>query len=251
MIHLLLLLLLFSTVSVGQIANVASNAKYQKEDGVTGGLEFNWNTMDGNIDVDMASAKVSARIQQYPNVGIVVYNRDLKTTRGRVFTDSYLAHLRLQRYIEIDFALELFFQQSKDIFRRLDQRDLAGFGPRYTVAPGLDVGLSLMAEWEEYTSVLLRRDIAPQYVNRLSVFFSYEFDINEYGTVEHVTYFQPALNDTNDRKIHSETGLKFRIADEIYYRIFVSSYRDSRPPDERLEKSDTSLENRIVFNMKL
>ena len=156
----------------------------------------------------------------------------------RNFANNAFGHLRYNYMMNDWLTWEAFTQYQWDEIQQIDARILSGTGPRVrllqTDTSQLFFGLLYMFEHEESRDVFeepVEREVdVVLNDNRLSAYLSGGFRVTETFSINHVTYFQPNLEDFGDFRISSETSLSFRISDKVSFRTFFQLMYDERPP---------------------
>lgn len=156
----------------------------------------------------------------------------------RNFANNAFGHLRYNYFINDWLTWEAFTQIQYDEIQQINARILSGTGPRVkllrTDTSQLFFGLLYMFEHEESTDEFeepMEREVdVILNDNRLSAYLSGGFRITETFGINHVTYFQPNLEDFGDFRISTETSLTFRISDKVSFRTYFQLMYDERPP---------------------
>lgn len=157
----------------------------------------------------------------------------------RNFANNAFGHLRYNYFVNDWLTWEAFTQYQYDEIQQIDARILSGTGPRVkllkTDTSQLFFGLLYMFEHEESRDVFEEPTQRTVDVtlndNRLSAYLSGGFKITETFSINHVTYFQPNLEDFfGDFRISSETSLSFKISDKLSFRTYFQLMYDERPP---------------------
>jgi hypothetical protein len=157
----------------------------------------------------------------------------------RNFANNAFGHLRYNYLANDWLTWEAFTQLQYDEIQQIDARLLTGTGPRVkllrTDSSQLFFGLLYMYEHEESVNVFeIPEERTLDVVlndHRLSTYLSGGFQITETFSINHVTYFQPNLEDFfGDFRISSETSLSFKISKKLAFRTYFQLMYDERPP---------------------
>lgn len=157
----------------------------------------------------------------------------------RNFANNAFGHLRYNYFVNDWLTWEAFTQYQWDEIQQIDARILSGTGPRVkllkTDSSQLFFGLLYMFEHEKSRDVFEDPEERTVHVtlnhNRLSTYLSGGFKITETFSINHVTYFQPNLEDFfGDFRISSETSLSFKISKKLAFRTYFQLMYDERPP---------------------
>lgn len=156
----------------------------------------------------------------------------------RNFANNAFAHLRYNYHVNDWLTWEAFTQYQYDEIQQIDARVLTGTGSRVkllrTDSSQLFFGLLYMYEYEASTDVfevpIEREESIMLTDHRLSTYLSGGFQITETFSINHVTYFQPNLEDFGDFRISSETSFSFKISKKLAFRTYFQLMYDERPP---------------------
>lgn len=146
--------------------------------------------------------------------------------------NNRFGHLRYNYHFTNWLTLEVFSQAQFDEVQEIRIRWLNGIGPRFTLLENdsatLYLGALYMYEYEETT------DLEPQLVfnrhHRLSGYVSAAYALTSYFTINHVTYFQPRLDQFRDFRISSETTLSVTLTQKLSFNTYFQLIYDSNPP---------------------
>jgi hypothetical protein len=146
------------------------------------------------------------------------------------FNNNALAHVRYNYILNDVFQWETFTQMQQNRLLGLDRRNLLGSGPRVTLADSerarVYFGLLGMLELE-------RAKPAPGTFafGRASGYLS--LSVKEPGkfAFTSTTYFQPVLDNLLDYRISGQHAIAFGINQEWSFRVEVTHFYDSRPPE--------------------
>ncbi len=156
------------------------------------------------------------------------------------FVNNRFAHLRYNRKISNLITWEAFTQTQHDEIQEIDQRILAGTGPRFRVVENDSVRLFLgalyMFEYEQSDEFFTLQEMefekdATHRHHRLSAYVSFGWDVAGKFTVNHVTYFQPRPDMLKDFRITTETTLNFQLTSVLQFKTYFQMVYDARPPN--------------------
>lgn len=157
----------------------------------------------------------------------------------RNFANNVFGHLRYNYVVNDWLIWEVFSQYQWDAVQQIRTRVLSGTGPRVkllkTDSSQLFFGLLYMFEHEESQDIFeepVERTVnVTLNDNRLSTYLSGGFQVTETFSINHVTYFQPNLEDFfGDFRISSETSLSFKISKKLTFRTYFQLMYDEQPP---------------------
>ncbi|MEL6132472.1 MAG: DUF481 domain-containing protein [Bacteroidota bacterium] len=155
------------------------------------------------------------------------------------FTNKQYAHLRYNYDFTPTITGEAFSQYQFDQIQLIKNRVLSGVGSRFRVAESdsfsLYLGLIYMYEYEEeFQNTTEPKPTLRDEINRdhrLSTYVSLAFLIQDYVSINHVTYYQPRVDQFSDYRILSETELDIAVNENISLTTYFQYIYDSRPPD--------------------
>lgn len=157
----------------------------------------------------------------------------------RNFANNAFGHLRYNYLANDWLTWEVFTQLQHDEIQQINNRLLSGTGPRVkllrTDSSQLYFGLLYMYEHEASTDFIetpeetLEKDVS-LFDHRLSTYLSGGFQITETFNINHVTYFQPNLEDFSDFRVSSETSFSLKISEKLAFRTYFQLVYDRRPP---------------------
>lgn len=167
-------------------------------------------------------------------------NVDEPGSAPKNFSNNGFAHLRYNFEVNDWITWEAFTQAQYDEIQEVDLRTLTGTGPRFKLIQNdsshLFWGALYMYEYEnnsvettgpngEFTQL-----IGYERNHRLSTYLSGGINVTRYFSINHVTYFQPRLDQWSDFRISSETTLTVKLTNRISLKSYFQFIFDDRPP---------------------
>ena len=146
------------------------------------------------------------------------------------FNNTQFVHLRYNRSLHPKLTWEAFAQEQWDEVHEIDLRLLFGTGPRVqfvqTDSSQFFFGLLYMYEHENTSGEdFLERNRD----HRLSSYLSLGFEFNNF-LINHISYYQPNLQNFGDYRINSETSIRVQIDKRLSLRTSFELIFDSQPP---------------------
>ena len=245
---LFFLFLGFSVTVFSQIVNVEKKRKNTKGFQATIGLDFNIKN-NGNRIIELANS-VDLQYAHKAHTIIFLNNIKLLNIDQGSFINNGFQHLRYNYTIKDSsfLTLEAFGQYQYNEQKLLQKRIISGGGPRFAVFRKKNFSLYIaplaMFEHELYT------DSAHTKTNliRLDSYTNLRFNINNFVSLNHITYFQPAFSDFKDYRISSETGIRFNISKHLAYNVSYAFDYDNQPP-ESIRNTFWYFNNKLVFKL--
>jgi hypothetical protein len=130
----------------------------------------------------------------------------------------------------------LFMTAERDPFKRLDMRFAGGAGAKYTPfpreAPGeVSLSLALLYSRED----LRPNEDEPVPNDRSLARWSFRVrggrELDEAVSVQHVTFYQPMVDQMADYLLRSETGAKVLLTERLALSVSYALNRTARPPE--------------------
>lgn len=148
------------------------------------------------------------------------------------FTNRGFVHLRYNLDLSKKITLELFSQAQFNEIQEIDVRLLNGIGPRIELFKKKEnsgfFGLLYMYEYEETSAeennIVFNKD------SRLSSYISIGLTLNEYVSINSVTYFQPNLGDFADYRLSTKTVFTAKLFKGLAMNTEVNFIYDNKPP---------------------
>ncbi|RMG54432.1 MAG: DUF481 domain-containing protein [Bacteroidetes bacterium] len=140
-------------------------------------------------------------------------------------------HLRYNYRFQPWLTWEAFVQSQFNEIQAMRYRQLQGTGPRFRLIDRDSVhvflGTLYMFEYEETTDgtpFMFHRD------HRLSSYLSAGFAFSPTASLNHVTYFQPRLDQWSDFRLSSESILSVALTTHIQLNVSFNLVYDTQPP---------------------
>lgn len=148
-------------------------------------------------------------------------------------------------------TFEAFVQHQFNYIKYLQRRFINGYGPRFKLIDKdvftLYLAPLVMFENEVYI------DDYNTVTNQIKGDFilTFDFSLNDKVSMNHVTYYQPKLDDWMDYRISSQTGLYFTIIENLKFGVAFDFSYDAKPPvkdNSPLNKLFYSSQNFLSFS---
>lgn len=162
-------------------------------------------------------------------------------TAPKTFSNNGFSHLRFGRKLSPFLVWEAFVQGQFDEVQEVEVRFLTGTGPRFkllrTDTSHLYIGLLYMYEYEKNSiEITINEPDDFQFLDfernhRLSTYISGAAAINGYLSINHVSYYQPKINDWSDFRISSETTIAIKLTNQVSLKTYFQLVYDREPPD--------------------
>lgn len=153
--------------------------------------------------------------------------------------NNQFVHLRYNRKLTKCLTWEVFTQGQINQVELVVFRWLVGTGPRFKILHKKDKGYIYFGSMYMFERAEEERDGLTENVvlnhHRLSNYLSMSYRMNENASLNHVTYFQPRVDEFSDFRISSETGLSFTLFKKIKWKTYFQYLYDSKPPTTVIE----------------
>jgi hypothetical protein len=145
------------------------------------------------------------------------------------FSNAGFGHLRYNRKLGEVVRWEFFTQAQYNSLTHIDQRYLAGTGPRIKLTQFENAKFYLgVAYMYEYEKLVMPDEV--QKNHRMSSYFSFSLLPEEEVSFVSTIYVQPLLKDGKDYRISSETALILEITKKLNLKASFQYSYDAAPP---------------------
>lgn len=240
--------LLLCAVAARAQVNVEPLRQKVRAQGVSGDIRGSISGTTGNTEGITAGGGLLVGVGGGPHLVFLNATGDYSRVNGTLLVDKAFAHLRYNYQLTDWLWAEAFTQIEEDHFRRIQDRELLGTGPRFGVlqsAPlSLFYGTAYMLE-----RTRLNADIAGEnrstIAHRWSNYLALAYQPDERVQLTNTTYYQPRFDDFSDYHLLSVTGLDFKVTDLLHTRIDSTVRYESRVP-QGVKTTDVAVKNSIV-----
>ena len=196
-------------------------------------LSFALSGSRGNEDRDDIDLSISFVNNSLNTEKLFVYEKSERTKDDLVEDESSFVHARiLWKNNNKSYDFETYFQNSENPFQSYKQREIYGFGLRFSNLEKLKLGVSLFNENEESLNGIRKK------TDRINLYLFKEIIDNNDSILSFTTFFQPSINGLgDDYKYTFSASYKILISDKFSIKFKLSESYDSDPPDSA-EESD-------------
>ena len=226
---IVLLFLIISIPSTGQILNAESLRKVTDTSGFSGsvGLRF---AMKRNTR-DFLSISSNLHLQYKMDRHLLLFKNDVEFQKieGEKFENSLISHVRYNFRFHDRIAWEIFLQGQYNKISLINFRGLIGAGPRFKLSSTENykfyLGTLLMYEYEDIDDNVtpVQRDL------RGSSYLSFTLYPIENISFTSTTYYQPKLSLFNDYRISTQSSLLIKIYQSFAFSVNYSFFYDTFP----------------------
>lgn len=214
-----------------QVINTEKKRLNQSEEGWAGNIDTGLSLIRNTREIFQLTNKVHVQYRKRRHTLLLLNDFSLMSVNRDRLLNKGFQHIRYNFEKRPYLIPEAFVQAQYNQIWKIDVRILAGGGPRFrlhhTDSSYLYMGTLVMYEYEEVNQgAEYNRDV------RFSGYVSGGYQFKPWVGVEHITYFQPRVDDLSDFRLSSETALRFALTSRLaFHTTFKLSY-DSRPPDD-------------------
>lgn len=245
--------MLAAAVSAGSTAraqvNVEPLRRQVKKQGFSGSVQSSIDGSTGNTEGITAGGGLLVGVGGGPHLVFLNATGDYSRINGTVLVDKSFAHLRYN-YELLDWLwAEVFTQIENDRFRRIQDRELLGTGPRFGLLQGEEVsvyyGTAYMLERTRLNAEIAgssRSTIAHRWSNYVAL----TYQVGNRVQLTNSTYYQPRFDDFSDYHLLSVTGLDFKVTQVLHTQVSSSVRYESRVP-QGVKTTDVDVKNSIAL----
>jgi putative salt-induced outer membrane protein YdiY len=231
--------------SSAQVVNTETKRILDGKDGWNGHVDFGFSLTENTRSIFQGSSQIVAQYQKRKNTLLLVNDlRLIKVNNDDLLNRGY-QHVRFSHELKPFLIPEAFAQVQYDQVWLLDMRALAGAGPRFRIfrndTARAYAGTLVMYEYEKVDGGNdYNRDF------RLSAYLSGAYQWHDRLSVDHITYYQPRLDDYRDFRVSTESNVRVGISRHLGIKLGFNLNYDARPP-EGLPKRIYTLTNSISY----
>jgi hypothetical protein len=238
--------------AAAQIANVQSLITKDKP-GWSLQLDGSFDFQSWNSQQMVFGASAIGRYVHENHLVLLLARGDIVKAQATPARVRHIEHARYRyAFSDSPFDLEAFVQHSTDVFRRLDNRVLAGGGPRVRVFSGepmsLAIGVTPMFEFERIGNGDAVDAGLTRSRGRLSSYVVVRTVIGDHLVLRHSIYLQPRLDDWADVRVLNEFDATVRITKTFALKWSLVGMEDTRAP-KGVVPLDTTAASSVVLTL--
>ena len=245
---LLIIVLASSIISLqAQVVNIEKKRISEDNNGFSGQIDLSVGFT--KTESELLQGKNNIRLQYKHNKHKILlfnYISLIKVDDKKLINDGF-QHIRYNYKLEDQpLTLEVFTQHQYNTVKALKRRFLAGAGPRIHVVDNDTVSFHF-APLVMYENETLTDDSTFTEAIRLSLYLAFNWHVTSTLSFNHITYYQPQINDFDDYRISSESNFKFLITEKLAFKLAFNYTFDSRPP-VGIKQTFYSITNAISYS---
>ena len=244
--NLLVLLLLSTLSSYGQIVNIENKRLSAKQEGFSGSIDLNLNFTMNTKELFQIGDKIRIGYNKGKHHGLAVTDHSFVKSKDDSFINRGYEHLRYNYRLQ-DSSKVIFeaFQQGQfNKIQKINLRLLLGTGFRFNLIDQknyqLSFGTGFMGEYEELIDNGNSADILS------TSYLSFDGQFSENVGLNTISYLQPKILNAGFYRFSNETYLRFNINKYLSFRLVYSVTHDNRDI-EGIRKTNYTLRNTLSF----
>ncbi len=227
-------ILLFCTVALfaktlpAQIVNVEALRSDADSNGFYGRENLSASYTKNTRELWRISQNLNLQLRQNRHLWLFFNNIEISLSDNDALEQNGMLHLRYNFEQDDFLTWEVFSQYQKNIPLKINNRLLAGGGPRFSFIDKekskLYLGTLIMYEYdEEFSTDILNEDV------RLSTYLSAVFLKKESWQWSSIAYYQPRVNKFEDFRATLQSQLSFQVFRKLSFTSTVSLAYDAFP----------------------
>lgn len=242
----------FADKAHAQIVNMQNALSGNISDGPGMTMELRQEKKSGNSDAERLAGQGNFTFKRPEDIWLLVLRREYSVEEGQSSSDNHFYHLRYRYKLDDNWGLEAYAQQDADRFRRSQSREVYGAGPRFqTVLMDrlqLAVSAAYMHESEQFNDTAGQLSEPDRITKRISNVLFLSYELEEWGTLANVVYYQPEIGRIANHRTLNELSLSLKINKYLSYK-FTHSYAYNHRPAPSVEKNDKSFLQSLVLKI--
>lgn len=240
------LILLILTAALTNLGLAQINTERYRLDsdsiGFTGIADIEITAITGNTNLQFINLGGRVNYNWGASYTFLVADAGFGWDEGKRIFDQALLHLRHVHSISDFIQVEAFAQADFNKSRLLTDRGLIGGGLRLRILRTDNIKLRIAAsyfyEYEQYD--LPENSIHGNnlFANRISTYFTFEYEIKNDIKLVSITYLQPQIGKWEDFRILSDNSLIVGLSSFVDVKTSFTLRYDSKPP-ETIKDTDT------------
>lgn len=219
----------FNNTAHAQLLNVESLRIKTDTTGWFGEVGLNAAYISSENKVIQAEGKGLVELKRKRDLFLLLANYNILKGDGEDLVDEYLIHLRYNIKLNNWIRWELFGQFQQNEILNIEQRILAGTGPRFKIADNKNLRLYLgtlaMREFEQESGA--ERLFHDDY--RLSCYLSFNVQLEKVIEFISTTYWQPRISGFYDYRMLNQNSLQVKAGKHFVFSLNYQYIFDSRP----------------------
>lgn len=225
---LILVLSILTTSMFSQIVNIENKRLFNKNEGVNGSAEVNFDYTLNTKEVLKLGNKIRINYLRKKHQLLLVTDHSIIKTDGNNSINKGFLHLRYNYTVKDSgrWSFEAYQQVQFNQIQKIDIRALLGTGFRVNlidkISRQLIAGTGIMAEYEDLIGIGTSLHVLS------SSYLSFDYQITKSVGLNTICYIQPKITDLGNYRFSNETSLRFIISKHLDFKVSYSVTHDSR-----------------------
>lgn len=211
-----------------QVINIESKRFLNDTNGWVGSINGNFSAVQNTQQVITFGANLHTQYQKNNHRFLMISDLAFINAANTDFVNSGYQHFRYNYKIINRITLEVFLQAQYNRILLLDERYLAGIGPRFKVVKRerfrLYSACLYMFEHQSQDNYRITRDN-----NRLSAYLTFNISYSKFD-FSSTTFYQPNLADFSDYRIANNSAFEIFLTHKLNFRTELVLLFDTKQP---------------------
>lgn len=225
---LILIFVLFCFYSRSQIINIESKRFLNDTNGWVGSINGNFSAVQNTQQVITFGANIHAQYQKGKSRFLMISDIAFISAANTDFVNSGYQHFRYNYKAANRITLEAFVQAQYNRVLLLDERYLAGLGPRFKLVKKEHFksyfACLYMFEHQSQDDYRIIKDN-----NRISAYITFNIPFSRFD-FSSTTFYQPNLAGFNDYRIANNSAIEIFITSKLNFKTELILLYDTRQP---------------------
>lgn len=248
---ILLISILLSSLHLlqAQVVNVESKRIQTDTTGWSGSIEMAFDLKKDAKTVYKLESDITVQHKSKKNLYLLLVSNDFLKEKGNDLSNSLFFHLRNTKKLSDKWSVETYTQYQYNKVTKINNRFLAGFGPRLRVMKTDKLrwymGSSAMFEYSEEGD----DEVTYNKIWRNSNYISFTWRPADFITIVSTTFYQPQIDKFSNYRMHHEEVAEFKVTDNFSIKMTINFNYNSHPV-EGVPKSGHQIKTafKYVFN---
>ncbi|MBK7665895.1 MAG: DUF481 domain-containing protein [Sphingobacteriaceae bacterium] len=211
-----------------QVINIESKRFLNDTNGFVGNINGNFSAVQNTQQILSMGINIHAQYQKNRHRFLMISDLSVINAANTDFVNSGYQHFRYNFKVTRHITLEAFVQAQYNRVLLLDERYLAGIGPRIKIIKKhhfkMYSACLYMFEHQSQDNYKLQADN-----NRISAYLSFNIGFNKWDFTS-TTFYQPNLADFNDYRIANNSAMEIFITSKLNFKTELVLLFDTRQP---------------------
>lgn len=220
--------ILFFGHAGAQVINIESKRFLNDTNGFVGNINGNFSAVQNTQQIISLGINIHAQYQKNRHRFLMISDLSVINAANTDFVNSGYQHFRYNYKIANRITLEAFVQAQYNKVLLLDERYLAGIGPRFKIIKKqhfkMYAACLYMFEHQSQDNYSIQRDN-----NRISSYLTFNIGYSKWDFTS-TTFYQPNFGDFNDYRIANNSAFEIFITSKLNFKTELVLLYDTRQP---------------------